>query len=92
MKIIHNKDYWDVESLEIIDLNACPILSLPDSSFYRENRLLVVHGLIDENVHFHHTSLLIDELVKHCKPYSLQVRITEHHSYAMVTSPHKAIS
>ncbi len=39
----------------------------------RENRLLIVHGLIDENVHFHHTSLLIDELVRNCKPYHVQV-------------------
>ena len=43
------------------------------SFLHRENRLLIVHGLIDENVHFVHTSLLVDELVRHCKPYQLQV-------------------
>ncbi|EDO28674.1 predicted protein [Nematostella vectensis] len=41
-----------------------------------ENRLLLVHGLIDENVHFYHTSLLINELVKACKPYQLLVSST----------------
>lgn len=42
-------------------------------TYFRENRLLIVHGLIDENVHFHHTSQLINALVRHCKPYQLQV-------------------
>ena len=40
----------------------------------REDRLLIVHGLIDENVHFYHSSLLIGELIKACKPYQLLVR------------------
>ncbi|XP_022085596.1 dipeptidyl peptidase 9-like [Acanthaster planci] len=44
-----------------------------------ENRLLIVHGLIDENVHFVHTSLLVDELIKHCKPYQLQIYPRERH-------------
>ena len=41
--------------------------------FFRPNRLLVVHGLIDENVHFVHTVHLVEALVKSCKPYQLQV-------------------
>ncbi|KAK7570778.1 hypothetical protein V9T40_010145 [Parthenolecanium corni] len=45
-----------------------------------ENRLLIVHGLIDENVHFHHTSQLINALVRHCKPYQLQIYPNERHS------------
>ncbi|XP_072173545.1 dipeptidyl peptidase 9-like [Diadema setosum] len=54
-----------------------------------ENRLLIVHGLIDENVHFHHTSLLIDELVKHCKPYQLQIYPQERHGIRRLeTSEH----
>ena len=39
----------------------------------REGRLLIVHGLIDENVHFYHTSSLVEALVKACKPHQLQV-------------------
>lgn len=42
---------------------------------FRENRLLIIHGLIDENVHFSHTSLLINTLIKYGKPYQLQVRL-----------------
>ncbi|XP_046431750.1 dipeptidyl peptidase 9 isoform X1 [Neodiprion fabricii] len=45
-----------------------------------ENRLLIIHGLIDENVHFFHTSQLINALVKAGKPYELQVYPNERHS------------
>lgn len=44
------------------------------------NRLLIIHGLIDENVHFFHTSELINALIKTGKPYQLQVYPTERHS------------
>ena len=40
---------------------------------FRNNRLLIIHGLIDENVHFSHTNLLISNLIKEGKPYQLQV-------------------
>ena len=43
----------------------------------RENRLLIVHGLIDENVHFQHTSVLVNGLVRACKPHQLQVCIIQ---------------
>ncbi|GLH11264.1 AGAP003138-PA-like protein [Gryllus bimaculatus] len=45
-----------------------------------ENRLLIIHGLIDENVHFFHTSQLISALVNAGKPYQLQVYPNERHS------------
>lgn len=45
-----------------------------------ENRLLIIHGLIDENVHFLHTTQLINALVKAGKPYQLQVYPNERHS------------
>lgn len=38
-----------------------------------ENRLLIIHGLMDENVHFAHSVELINALIKAGKPYSLQV-------------------
>lgn len=44
-----------------------------------ENRLLLVHGLIDENVHFHHITKLMSALIKACKPYQLQVYPNERH-------------
>lgn len=45
-----------------------------------ENRLLIIHGLIDENVHFYHTSQLINHLIKAGKPYQLQIYPNERHS------------
>ncbi|KAI8149797.1 hypothetical protein BJV82DRAFT_584686 [Fennellomyces sp. T-0311] len=47
----------------------------PDS----EHRLLIAHGLIDENVHFTNTEHLVSKLVKHNKPHYLQVYPTEKH-------------
>ncbi|XP_012941328.1 dipeptidyl peptidase 9 [Aplysia californica] len=44
-----------------------------------ENKLLLIHGLIDENVHFLHSSSLIQQLITHCKPYQLQVYPNERH-------------
>ncbi|XP_078490764.1 dipeptidyl peptidase 9-like isoform X2 [Ciona intestinalis] len=50
-----------------------------DSFPNEPNRLLIVHGLIDENVHFVHTTDLISALVKCCKPYQLQIYPGERH-------------
>jgi len=45
------------------------------------NRLLIVHGIMDENVHFYqHTSQLISHLIRLGKPYQLQIFPTERHS------------
>ncbi|KAG8191818.1 hypothetical protein JTE90_022810 [Oedothorax gibbosus] len=44
------------------------------------NRLLIIHGLRDENVHFSHTNQLINALIKAGKPYQLQIYPTERHS------------
>jgi len=41
--------------------------------------LLLVHGLIDENVHFRHTARLINALVDEQKPYRLMVLPNERH-------------
>ncbi|XP_043468840.1 dipeptidyl peptidase 9 isoform X2 [Leptopilina heterotoma] len=45
-----------------------------------ENRLLIIHGMMDENVHFYHTSQLINALIKAGKPYQLQIYPDERHS------------
>eukprot|EP01135_Chromosphaera_perkinsii_P009554 Nk52_evm4s1810 gene=Nk52_evmTU4s1810 len=44
-----------------------------------ENRLFIIHGLIDENVHFNNATMLINDLICACKPYSLQIYPTERH-------------
>lgn len=56
------------------------VLICPSLVAFRENRLLIIHGLIDENVHFYHTSQLVNALVRLNKPYQLQVYPTERHS------------
>lgn len=61
---------------EIVKLNKAK----QNFCIHRDNRLLIIHGLIDENVHFFHTSELISMLVKANKPYQLQVYPKERHS------------
>ena len=41
--------------------------------------LMIVHGLIDENVHFRHAARLIDALVKARKPHDLMLFPDERH-------------
>lgn len=43
-------------------------------------RLLLVHGLIDENVHFRHTTRLINKLIASGKDYDLLIFPEERHS------------
>lgn len=59
--------------------NGC-VLSYINQFPDQENRLLIIHGMIDENVHFAHTSQLINALVRSGKPYQLQVYPNERHS------------
>ena len=54
-------------------------MSSSSSFSSRPNRLLIVHGMADENVLFTHTSILVDALVTHGKPYQLQVFPSERH-------------
>ncbi|KAF9082101.1 dipeptidylpeptidase [Mortierella sp. AD031] len=44
-----------------------------------ENRLLIAHGLIDENVHFKNTEMLVAELIRSNKPHQIQIYPTERH-------------
>ncbi|XP_010266537.1 PREDICTED: uncharacterized protein LOC104604021 isoform X2 [Nelumbo nucifera] len=44
-----------------------------------KGRLLIVHGMIDENVHFRHTARLINAIVAVGKPYELLVFPDERH-------------
>eukprot|EP01065_Artemidia_motanka_P006532 TRINITY_DN13214_c0_g1_i1.p1 TRINITY_DN13214_c0_g1~~TRINITY_DN13214_c0_g1_i1.p1 ORF type:complete len:1299 (+),score=263.46 TRINITY_DN13214_c0_g1_i1:85-3981(+) len=43
------------------------------------DRVVLFHGMSDENVHFCHTETLITALVRHSKPYRLQVYPGERH-------------
>jgi dipeptidyl-peptidase-4 len=42
--------------------------------------LMLVHGMIDENVHFRHTGRLITKLIEAGKPYEIQLYPEERHS------------
>lgn len=53
-----------------------------------ENRLLIIHGMIDENVHFVHTRKFIDSLIKEGKPYRLQIYPNERHG---IRSPDSSV-
>ncbi len=44
-----------------------------------DDRLLIIHGLSDENVHFKHVEVLISQLVKYQKPYQLALYPGERH-------------
>ncbi|KAI8637275.1 hypothetical protein BD408DRAFT_424779 [Parasitella parasitica] len=55
------------------------VLAYIDQFPNNENRLLIAHGLIDENVHFRNTELLVSQLVKLKKPHYLQVYPSEKH-------------
>lgn len=44
-----------------------------------EGKLLLVHGMIDENVHFRHTARLVNALVDAGKPYELLIFPDERH-------------
>lgn len=45
-----------------------------------QGHLLLVHGLIDENVHFRHTARLINALIHARKPYTLLLFPNERHT------------
>ena len=45
-----------------------------------EGKLMLAHGLIDENVHFRHTARLINALIKAQKEYELLLFPDERHS------------
>nr|CCA25389.1 putative dipeptidyl peptidase IV [Albugo laibachii Nc14]CCA25462.1 putative dipeptidyl peptidase IV [Albugo laibachii Nc14] len=50
------------------------------SQMQPHQKLLLIHGLIDENVHFRHTARLINALINAQKPYDLLLFPSERHS------------
>ena len=55
---------------------------LPDE----ENRLLIVHGAMDENVHITHSMLLVSALIKLNKPHQIQIYPNERHGLRHVSN------
>lgn len=75
----YTERYMNVPEDNLDSYRDSSILTYVDSFPDDESRLLIIHGLIDENVHFHHTSTLISALIKACKPYQLQIYPNERH-------------
>ena len=44
-----------------------------------KGHLMIIHGLIDENVHFRHTARLVNALIRANKPYELVLFPDERH-------------
>ena len=44
-----------------------------------KGHLMIIHGLIDENVHFRHSARLINALIRANKPYELVLFPDERH-------------
>lgn len=54
----------------------------------RRNRVVIVHGLMDENVHFVHTGDLLSAMMGAGKPYVLKVFPGERHGLRTPMSSH----
>lgn len=46
---------------------------------YLKGHLMILHGLIDENVHFRHSARLVNALIRANKPYELVLFPDERH-------------
>lgn len=76
----YTERYMDTPENNPTGYHKGSILSYIESFPDEENRLLVIHGLADENVHFIHSAELINALIRAGKPYQLQVYPSERHS------------
>ncbi|EDW34620.1 GL22341 [Drosophila persimilis] len=76
----YTERYMDLPHHNEAGYSAGSVLNYVNSFPEEDNRLLLIHGLIDENVHFYHTSRLISALNKANKPYDLHVFPEERHS------------
>lgn len=76
----YTERYMDLPQNNLQGYKSGSILNYVNQFPDEENRLLIIHGLIDENVHFYHTSQLINAMVRAGKPYQLQVYPNERHS------------
>ncbi|XP_034486171.1 dipeptidyl peptidase 9 isoform X2 [Drosophila innubila] len=76
----YTERYMDLPQFNEAGYTAGSVLNYVHSFPEEDNRLLLIHGLIDENVHFNHTSRLISALNKANKPYALHIFPEERHS------------
>ncbi|KAF0305391.1 Dipeptidyl peptidase 9 [Amphibalanus amphitrite] len=85
----YTERYMDLPCRNPCGYEAGAVLSYANQFPSEPNRLLIFHGLMDENVHFFHTQQLISALIRAGKPYQLQVYPNERHSLrALESSEH----
>ncbi|CAG8434850.1 12884_t:CDS:10 [Ambispora gerdemannii] len=75
----YTERYMGMPSENVEGYRKGSVLNWADKFPDGENRLLIVHGQIDENVHYKNSELLVSALVKINKPHVLQSYPTERH-------------
>uniref|UniRef100_A0A672HAW0 dipeptidyl-peptidase IV n=1 Tax=Salarias fasciatus TaxID=181472 RepID=A0A672HAW0_SALFA len=76
----YTERYLDTPEKNQKGYDDCSVALHVDKLPNEPNRLLILHGFLDENVHFFHTNYLVYQLVQAGKPYNLQVYPNERHS------------
>ncbi|KAL9655051.1 hypothetical protein ABK040_008834 [Willaertia magna] len=75
----YTERYMGLPNTSLADYDNASVLTYIKNCPEQPNRLLLIHGLLDENVHFKNTELLISELVRLTKPYQLNIFPEERH-------------
>ncbi|XP_024861105.1 dipeptidyl peptidase 9 isoform X2 [Kryptolebias marmoratus] len=76
----YTERYLDTPDKNQKGYDACSVALHVHKLPNEPNRLLILHGFLDENVHFFHTNFLVSQLIRAGKPYSLQIYPNERHS------------
>ncbi|CAN9500357.1 unnamed protein product [Ophioblennius macclurei] len=76
----YTERYLDTPEKNQKGYEECSVALHVDKFPNEPNRLLILHGFLDENVHFFHTNFLVSQLIRAGKPYNLQVYPNERHS------------
>uniref|UniRef100_A0A7N6ASD5 dipeptidyl-peptidase IV n=1 Tax=Anabas testudineus TaxID=64144 RepID=A0A7N6ASD5_ANATE len=76
----YTERYLDTPEKNPEGYEACSVALHVNKLPNEPNRLLILHGFLDENVHFFHTNFLVSQIIRAGKPYNLQVYPNERHS------------
>jgi dipeptidyl aminopeptidase/acylaminoacyl peptidase len=82
----YTERYMDTPQDNAAGYESGNVLSYAHDFPEQEGRLVIAHGLLDENVHFTHTAALLDRLITLGKPYSLKLFPSERHGLRSITS------
>lgn len=66
----YTERYLGIPELNMSAYGSSSVLNYIQHFPNEANRLLIIHGAIDENVHYRHTALLVNALIMNCKPFS----------------------